>query len=320
MCFGMMYSYFNIKTLWVIALMYDAFAFVPQGLIGEFMNRHRKFDMGTLGACLMLGSIPMFGMESQVLKVLAVILIAVGNACLHECGAIATVSHSEGKLFPTALFVGGGSLGVITGTLLGKALVPLWWYVGAIVIIEALVLFTNRDWLDDTIEFPEFNIAKAQAPAALIIPVAIGVTAVRSLMGYAIPTAWNKTTWQAVLLFVMMGIGKAFGGYATDKWGARRTGLITTLAAIPFLVWGNNLMIVSIVGVFLFSMTMSITFGMLLSVLNENPGLAFGATTLGLFIGTVPMVFMGSLSIVTNIVLVIGLSVVCFAGFYKTLN
>ena len=50
-------------------------------------------------------------------------------------------------------------------------------------------------------------------------------------------------------------------------------------------------MIISLLGVMMFSMTMPITLAILVSVLKNRPGLAFGLTTIGLFLGTAPIFF-----------------------------
>ena len=50
-------------------------------------------------------------------------------------------------------------------------------------------------------------------------------------------------------------------------------------------------MLISLLGIAMFSMTMSITLGLLVSVLKKTPGLAFGLTTIGLFLGTAPIFF-----------------------------
>ena len=78
-------------------------------------------------------------------------------------------------------------------------------------------------------------------------------------------------------------------------------------------------MILSIIGVFLFSMTMSITFGMLLDKFNKYPGLCFGITTVGLFLGVVP-IFLYNFNTILNVMLIIVLSIICSISFYKTLK
>ena len=106
----------------------------------------------------------------------------------------------------------------------------------------------------------------------------------------------------------MMGAGKALGGWLSDRFGARRVGVLSTLLCIPFLLFGRDLMLVSILGVFCFSLTMSITYGMLLSVMGDRPGVAFGITTLGLFVGLLPVFAFGSFGYAVNSGLIVALS------------
>ena len=56
-----------------------------------------------------------------------------------------------------------------------------------------------------------------------------------------------------------MGIGKALGGILSDIYGIRKVATFSTLIVVPFLCIGDNLMIVSLLDVMMFSMTMSIT-------------------------------------------------------------
>ena len=91
--------------------------------------------------------------------------------------------------------------------------------------------------------------------------------------------------FQTILLYFAMGLGKALGGIMADAIGLRKTAFISIVLALPFLLVGNNNMFISLIGVMMFSMTMAITLGVLVSVLKETPGLAFGLTTIGLFLG-----------------------------------
>ena len=130
-------------------------------------------------------------------------------------------------------------------------------------------------------------------------------------MGYGIPTSWNKTVLQNVLLFVFMGLGKALGGILSDTYGIRKVAILSTLLAIPFLCFGDSIMIISLFGVMAFSMTMSITLGILVSVLKKTPGLAFGLTTIGLFLGTLPIFFVKTPNILYNSIMIATLSIIC---------
>ena len=70
-------------------------------------------------------------------------------------------------------------------------------------------------------------------------------------------------------------------------------------------------MSISLIGVMFFSMTMAITLGMLASIFKKNPGLAFGYTTIGLFLGTAPIFFFKIYSLSINIILLAVSSVIC---------
>ena len=141
-------------------------------------------------------------------------MIALGNAVIHVCGAVSTVSTGGGRLFPSALFVGGGSFGVIIGQTMGSMGMSKWFLLIPLALIEVLILMTNKDWLKAEIKYPRYSITDKNVSMAVIVAVAFLVTMTRSYLGYAIPISWKKELWQAFLLFFSMGIGKA----AADGW------------------------------------------------------------------------------------------------------
>lgn len=312
-CFYQLFHVFNSLTLAFSAfLVYDFLAFVPQGFIGDLHHAYKKLDIGSIGVACMLASL----FITQ--PILSLILLCIGNCALHEAGAISTVSVGKGKLFPSALFVSGGSFGVI----IGQTLASKDFMIGCVLLllcIEILVLFTNKEWLIVDIVYPEYHLTK-DCGVLFVFMVALMVTAVRSYIGYAIPISWKKEAWQGFLLFFTMGFGKALGGLLSDRYGARSVGIYSSLLCIPFLVFGNNQMIISIIGVFIFSCTMSITFGMFMSIIDQNPGFAFGCTTVGLFIGCLPVFLFGMFGFIINSILVVSLSLLCAIGLYMTLK
>ena len=101
-----------------------------------------------------------------------------------------------------------------------------------------------------------------------------------------------------------MGVGKALGGILTDRIGIKKTVLLSTVGALPFLVFVDKVMAVSLIGIMLFSMTMAVTLGIIVSKMKTRPGVAFGLTTVGLFAGTLPIFFFRSTSLYVNVVTV----------------
>ena len=297
------------NTAWQIAMLFDFFAFVPQGIYGYIRDSGIPINFGALGCGLLTVSL---GMAWAGLGAVPVLLVlTVGNGMVHVEGAETTLLASRGKIGPAALFVSGGSFGLITGKLLawtgatpGEILLP------CLLMLLPILLAAKRAPVRGEADCRGYAFHAPGIPAAALAALAVFVVAVRAYMGYGIPTAWNKTTAQTVALFCFMGIGKALGGVLTDKLGIRKTALLSTLGALPFLLLGDQLMLVSLFGVALFSMTMAVTLALLVSLLPRKPGVAFGLTTVGLFIGTFAVAFWRPSVFAENCALVSALTLV----------
>ena len=297
------------SAAWQIALLFDFFAFVPQGIYGYIRDSGIRINFGVLGCLLLAASL---GMAWAGLGAVPVILVlTVGNGMVHVEGAETTLRASRGKIAPAAIFVSGGSFGLITGKLLawagvgpGEILLP------CLLMLLPILRAAKCAPVRGEAELRGYDFRNPAVPVAALILAAAFVVAVRAYMGYGIPTSWNKTTAQTVALFCFMGLGKALGGLLTDRLGIRRTALISTLGALPFLILGDRLMLVSLFGVLLFSMSMAVTLALLASALLRLPGVAFGLTTVGLFVGTFavafwrPSVFAENCGIVVSLTLV----------------
>jgi hypothetical protein len=301
--FYFLYSRMAISPIWwALALFYDAIAFLPQGLLGSITDRFPKFNLGLLGSLLMLAALLIKG------ELFSLFLLAFGNAMIHAAGAQHTLRDSHGKITPNAIFVGGGSFGVITGQLLGGLSTPALLAIplGLMALsCVAICIIHKKDDLEG--KLATFNVAAPRPMEIIVLFAFIGV-AVRSYTAYAIPTEWKKTVPQAIALFVCMGIGKTLGGVLCDKVGFRRVTLISLLGGLPFLLAGNDKMVLSLIGVALFSMTMPITVAVLASVFPKRPGFAFGITTTGLFMGVAPAFFIRPESLLTHQILIIVLT------------
>ena len=294
--------------VWLVPFIYDGLAFVPQSMIGYISDKYPKINMGLIGVILLVISYLIYGLTSLPIY-LSLILLAIGNALLHVSGAEDTLKSSEGKLSPAAIFVAGGSFGVVTGKLLAKtALNPLFLIIAILTIIPFALL--SKTYITKDSNTDKFNYVREDLNPSIVILVAVLVVIIRGYMGYGIPTSWNKTTIQLIIFFCTMGLGKALGGILSDKFGIRKVAIASCLVAIPFLCFGDNIMLVSLIGVMFFSMTMAITLGILVSELKKSPGLAFGLTTIGLFLGTAPIFFI-KLNMVGNIIVIIVASILC---------
>ena len=296
------------RIVWLIPFIYDGVAFVPQSIIGYISDKYPKINMGIIGIILLIITYILYGL-TNVSVFISLILLCLGNAFLHVAAAENTLRTSNGKLAPSAIFVAGGSFGVISGKLLAStSIYPIIMLLPIISLIPTVLLADS--YKTDKSNCKKFNYVKKNISPYIVILIAFLVVIVRGYLGYGIPTSWKKTVLENVIFFCTMGVGKALGGILSDKFGIRKVAILSTLLAIPFLCFGDNYMIISIIGVMMFSMTMSITLGILVSVLKDTPGLAFGITTIGLFLGTVPIFFI-KLTQQINIILIIVISIMC---------
>ena len=319
-CFAILANSFdlNLYQSGVLAFLYDTFAFAPQYIVGLVHEKFKRFNFNLLAVIIMLIGLIIIR-KSDVLTVAAIILISLGNAILHDTCAIHTVLNSNSKLFPSAFFVSGGSFGLIIGQTFGKSeIFNVWFLLIPLIIILILSQMLNKD-LKENRDYPRFAIINGKMPVAVILFAAFFITFVRSFVGYAIPIGWKKELWQAFVLFFLMGFGKMLGGFLADKYGALNVGIWSSVLCAPFLIFGDNQMVISCIGVLIFSMTMSITFGMFLSVYNSLPGFAFGLTTIPLMLGVFPAFFI-TVPKTAGILLIICTMIICDALFGITLQ
>jgi hypothetical protein len=298
----------NSMLVWLVPFIYDGIAFVPQSIIGYISDKYPKINMGLIGIALLVISYLIYGLTNMPIY-LSLIILCLGNAFLHISGAEDTLKSSDGKLSPAAIFVSGGSFGLVSGKLLARtSLNPLFLIIAILTMIPFVLL--SKTYLTKENNTNKFNYVRDDLNPSIVILVAVLVVIIRGYMGYGIPTSWNKTTLQLIIFFCTMGLGKALGGILSDKFGIRKVAIASCLVAIPFLCFGDNIMIISLIGVMFFSMTMAITLGILVSELKKKPGLAFGLTTIGLFLGTAPIFFI-KLNMTYNIILIIVASILC---------
>ena len=297
-CFYTLAAYTSSNMFPIIALTYDLIAFVPQGLIGVISDKYRKVNLGIIG--IVLTTFALISLKFNLPVYVIFGLLTIGNALTHVEGAEATLRTSRGKMFPSALFVSGGAFGIITGRLLYQNHVSVMLIILVNIISLLLVILTSKYKDNEDANLEDFNYDNKKVSLWVLIILSTFIVAIRSFSSYGIPTAWNKTVFQSILLFCFMGLGKALGGLLIDKVNIKVTSIISTLLSIPFLIFGNHNMYLSLIGVMLFSMTMPVTLALLVSRLKKSPGIAFGLTTIALFVGSFPAFFFTIDSLLVN--------------------
>lgn len=317
-CFFMLYRIVEDQTFIVmVALTYNCLAFVSQFFWGSLRDLLERFRPGLISVPLLLSGFLLFFLTDAkgVLFWISLTLLSIGNALIHISGAEITIRISGGKLTPVAVFVSGGSFGVIAGQVLAATDISFWWIAACCVLMFPLVLIGDALYKGNPKECDDcsgFGYVIKGRKAIIVIFAAFFIVLVRAFLGAEIPLGWKTTLVQGVILYCTMGVGKALGGVLSDKIGIRKTALISIIGSLPFLILGNQNMVISLIGVAFFSMTMAVTLGMVISVMKIAPGAAFGVTTIALFFGSVASWFAKSDNLVVSAVIIVITSAVCF--------
>ncbi len=274
----------DMQTAALGLLAYNVAAFGLQPFIGWWCDKHGGLYTGVLGCALVFVSLPCGGIPT-----LALALCALGNACFHVSGGIDALTRANGKMSRSGVFVSSGALGVVFGTAAGKSeavsvLLPLALCAASV----AALVFTARKSADSTAR--PFG---AASPLAFGVLVALGslVVLLRAFAGGLFSSEWKTTTALVYLSGGAACIGKAAGGFLADRFGARRTAILSLLASLALLCFARSSAVLSLIGIAAFNMTMPITLCILCDALPDTPGFAFGLSTLALLCGTAPYFF-----------------------------
>ena len=96
-CFFILNELFKLPiSAWIIALTYDALAFVPQSIFGYLRDINKNVNFGLLGLFLLFAAVILNGLIS-INKFLILIILCLGNVLAHVEGAEATLRSSDGK-------------------------------------------------------------------------------------------------------------------------------------------------------------------------------------------------------------------------------
>jgi len=198
-------------VVWLIPFVYDALAFVPQGIIGNFSDKHPKLNIGLVGIVLLFLAI-LLKFFFKINPFVCLLFLTIGNCIMHISGAEDTLRLSDGRLSHPAIFVAGGSFGVIIGKLLANinlSFLPILFLILTMIPFLLLAKTYRTETSNNKESCKNFNYANLNIAPFLVILLATFVVIVRGYIGYGIPTSWNKTVVQNIIFFFTMGIGKA---------------------------------------------------------------------------------------------------------------
>ena len=262
----------NGASLLPLLLVYNTLAFSGQALFGLLTDRLGRCETLSAAACAFLGLSALLPLPPM----LAAVCLGIGNCVFHVAAGSVTLEDAGGKAAPLGVFVAPGALGVVFGKLwpgFPAALAAL------LLLIAALLFFLGR------------KRPARQAPAptepsrGAVIALLLLAVAARALGGTAAFFSWQTGAMAILVTAAFVVAGKAAGGFVCDRWGARRTALLSIPAAALLIAFGGGSMPLSLLGQLLLNLSMPVTLWLLWREMPDAPGLAFGLAAAALWPG-----------------------------------
>lgn len=287
-CCGLiLYSVHNIELIAVFStgiILYDTLAFGLQPIFGLMIDKMGKSGLVAATGCILVGMAAIF--TSNIM--LAAILAGVGNALFHVGGGVYSLNIDRKKAVYAGIFVAPGAIGLFLGrTLVNNNLYNKWLFFIPMIIL-ALTIF-RIEHKNYEYNYNEFIKGKKKIPFVLLLMLL--VIGFRAIIGLSAQFQWKNTVIQSLALVVFIAGGKAFGGYLADRFGRRRVAVLALLLSAPLLAFFEGSIYLSLIGVFLFNITMPITLTEIADRLYGYSGFAFGLTTLALVLGAYTIFF-----------------------------
>ncbi len=273
------------ETFVALLLLYHVLAFGLQAVFGLAVDALRMPRAAAVVGCLL--TIAALAMPSM--PVATIVIVGIGNAIFHVAGGAICLQLAPHRATVGGMFVAPGSIGLLTGCVLGRlypaTVMPVGLLTGAVCLAIAMwPVAPSGNRLSDPGPRPRESVS----PGEIVVGLILLSAAIRSLLGFVVTFPWDTRPGTLIALVVATSLGKALGGVAADRWGWRRVGVGVTLLALPMLMASSAVPEAAIPGLFLLNITMPITLIAVAERLPGHAGFAFGLVCLVLLLGMMP--------------------------------
>jgi len=286
---------YNDFVFWIVT--YNLIAFVLQPLIGVCLDKYKKYRVFAIVGCVLV----IIGAFITSSRWVSIIVFALGNALFHVAAGSVCLTLHKGKTVYAGIFVAPGDVGLVVGTLIGTNFIksPIIIAIVAISILIAVLFisiienkykqFEKHEKHEENEKHEEYETAgciggNGNLPGLAILLLCI-VIAVRAFIGSALSFTWVEGAVLAVILSVFITAGKAAGGILADRLGRKTIGVSALLISAPLLAFFHSNIVASLIGIFIFNMTMPLTMTAIYDKMPEYPAFSFGIAAMALIPG-----------------------------------
>lgn len=316
-CGAVLFSIFTNKIIvdltefTSLVILYSVLAFGLQVFLGIFSDYLKSPRATAFLGCMFTGASAFMFLNFPIL---AVVFAGIGNALFHVGGGSISLNLTPKKVTAPGIYVAPGAIGLFFGVLIGKAgQFIVWPFILALIILCILMFVIKKPEMNYIKE--KINKNKINYFELILILIFLSI-AIRSLVGTVMVFPWKANIDLAIILTIAIVLGKGLGGILADKFGWIRIGVGALALSIPFLVFGANIPLIAIIGMFLFNITMPITLVAISNILLGRPGFAFGITCLALIIGAFPTFNFGIKNILSGQIFIFLIIIISVTALY----
>lgn len=279
--FSLLNSNLELNNFVFLVLLYNLLAFglqLPFGILSDILRQPKYF------AIIGLLTVTLGGLTIFYFPLAGVFFLGIGNALFHIGGGSIALNLTPKKSTAPGIFVAPGAIGLLIGTIFGKAGLFNPYIFGIIVFV--LVFFIDK--IKETKINYDKNTKTNLNYFWAILMLLFLVIVFRSIIGFAVNFPWKTDLTLLIALTTGVFLGKVFGGILGDKFGWMNIGVGGLIISAPLIFLGTQNPFLGIIGLFLFNFTMPITLTAMSNLFLGQPGFSFGLTCTALLLGLFP--------------------------------
>ena len=282
---------FNMVTL------YNMLAFATQILTGWLADKLKHDRWLWLASIVIVVSGATGALK---LPWLATVMLGLGNSLFHVSAGREVIRHyahrGKGRACELGLFVAPGALGIGLGCMFPMELYMI--SLGGFFLTMSPFLWI---WPLETPETEAVEKTEHMDVQSLLAAVVMTFCVFcRAASGFCSAAPWKASTTLSVLCFLLVMGGKMAGGFAGDRFGHWRVGLVALILSWGLFLFSGGNVAVALIAQFIANLLMAMTLYVLVRLYPSSPGLMFGMAAAVLFPGAL-MQFLPNREIIFSI-------------------
>jgi FSR family fosmidomycin resistance protein-like MFS transporter len=276
----LLYSLKSSGNYLTVIVLYTFLSFGTQPFIGIIADKTKKYRLMIYisVALMVIGTI-------KINIYFSTVLLGLGNSLFHIAGGGVAIFSRE-RDSDLGVFVAPGAVGLMLGYNFNHLYIIFEILLFALVIFLILTGFNDKYYINATNHSKENSSSSREFDVMIPMLLIISAVFIRGFSGTMIKPDFINNAWLTIIFASFIALGKAIGGFISDRIGASKSILLMLFPSAFILAFGKDLFVTAFIGILLFNTTMPITLGLLTRILPENKNFAFGLAACMLFIGT----------------------------------